>query len=438
MRAESASGEAPQRSPGEWNETGDWADLARRYGEIRRAMEELAAPLSGEDQTVQSMPDASPTKWHRAHTTWFFETFLLVPHLDGYKPFDEAFGYLFNSYYEAVGPRHPRPARGMLTRPAISEIAQYRAHVDAAMAGLLAWTPASLRDLADLRDLIELGLHHEQQHQELLLTDLKHAMSLNPLHPVVYERAAMAAGAAVDFNWIDFSGGLCEIGWRGNGFAFDNEGPVHQVFLRPYRLASRPVTNAEFLAFVLDGGYRNARLWLSDGWATVKREGWTQPIYWKEIDGVWCEYTLAGLRALDPAAPASHISFFEAAAYAEWAGARLPSEFEWEVASAGVPVAGHFADSGTFHPQAAPKTPGLQQMFGDVWEWTQSAYAPYPGFKADADVVGEYNGKFMVNQLVLRGGSCATPAGHIRSSYRNFFYSHHRWQFSGLRLAEDV
>jgi ergothioneine biosynthesis protein EgtB len=324
----------------------------------------------------------------------------------------------------------------MLSRPTARDIRRYRAHVDTAMRGLI--DTADDATLAKIVPLLVLGLNHEQQHQELILTDLKHAMSLNPLHPVIYAQDAPAMREADDFDWIDFDGGLREIGWRGNGFAFDNEGPVHQVFLRPYRLASRPVTNAEFLSFVADGGYRNARLWLSDGWATVQREGWTQPIYWKEIDGAWCEYTLAGLRPLDPAAPVSHISFVEANAYAEWAGARLPSEFEWEAAAGGVPVAGNFADSGTFHPQAAKPAQGLRQMFGDVWEWTQSAYAPYPGFKADADVVGEYNGKFMVNQLVLRGGSCATPLGHIRASYRNFFYSHHRWQFSGLRLAEDA
>jgi ergothioneine biosynthesis protein EgtB len=301
--------------------------------------------------------------------------------------------------------------------------------------------------LRAMRPLIELGLNHEQQHQELLLTDLKHAMSFNPLHPVVYAREPAPSDGSDDFEWIEFDGGMCDIGWSGNGFAFDNEGPVHQVLLRPYRLASRPVTNGEYMNFIADRGYSTARHWLSDGWATVCKEGWTQPIYWTEVDGAdnsktWHEYTLAGLQPLDPAAPVCHISFFEAAAYAEWAGARLPSEFEWEAASRGVAVDGHFADSGAFHPRAAKTGNGTdrrpRQMFGDVWEWTQSAYAPYPGFKADADVVGEYNGKFMVSQLVLRGGSCATPPGHIRSTYRNFFYPHHRWQFSGLRLAEDA
>jgi ergothioneine biosynthesis protein EgtB len=414
--------------------------LLADYSTVRAFSETLAEPLSPEDMTVQSMADASPTKWHLAHTSWFFETFILKAQNAAYRPFDPAYEYLFNSYYNGIGPQYSRPDRGVLSRPTVMEIRAYRAHVDAAMRALL--EDCSDRTLAAIKPLIELGLNHEQQHQELILTDLKHAMSLNPLHPAVYARSGQPGGEAGDAEWIAFDGGLKEIGWTGNGFAFDNEGPVHQVFLRPFRLASRPVTNAEYLAFVTDGGYRNARIWLSDGWAAIRREGWTQPIYWKEIDGAWFEYTLAGLRPLDLAAPVCHISFFEANAYAEWAGARLPSEFEWEAAARGVPVHGHFADSGAFHPRAATseagQDKGLHQIFGDVWEWTQSAYAPYPGFKADADVVGEYNGKFMVSQLVLRGGSCATPAGHIRSTYRNFFYPHHRWQFSGLRLAEDA
>lgn len=410
--------------------------LFAQYGRVRRFSEDLARPLSPEDMTVQSMADASPTKWHLAHTTWFFETFILKAIDTSYRPFDPAYEYLFNSYYNGIGPQYSRPDRGVLSRPGIGEIVAYRAHVDDAMRNL--FETCDERLMQSFVPLIELGLNHEQQHQELILTDLKHAMSLNPLHPFVYPRAGAPAGEASAFDWIAFDGGLCEIGWRGNGFAFDNEGPVHEVFLRPFRLASRPVTNAEYAAFVADGGYRNARLWLSDGWATVRREGWTQPIYWHDIDGTWHEYTLSGLRPIDPAAPVVHLSFFEANAYAEWAGARLPTEFEWEAAARDVAIEGHFADGGAFHPTAAKEGAGLRQMFGDVWEWTQSAYAPYPGFKADADVVGEYNGKFMVNQLVLRGGSCATPPGHVRASYRNFFYPHHRWQFSGLRLAEDA
>jgi len=414
--------------------------LLTDYRRVRAFSEMLARPLSPEDMTVQSMADASPIKWHLAHTSWFFETFILKAHNSDYRSFDPAYEFLFNSYYNGIGPQFSRPDRGVLSRPGVNEIHAYRAHVDAAMHDFL--SDCSEETLRAMRPMVDLGLNHEQQHQELMLADLKHAMSLNPLHPVIYAHESPTASApdefTKNFDWIEFDGGLREIGWRGNGFSFDNEGPVHQVFLRPFRLASRPVTNAEFLAFVSDGGYRDARLWLSDGWATVRREHWTQPIYWKEIDRAWCEYTLAGLRPLDLGAPVSHISFFEAAAYAEWAGARLPSEFEWEIAAAGVPLEGHFADSGAYHPCASKPGKGLRQMFGDVWEWTQSSYAPYPGFKADADVVGEYNGKFMVNQLVLRGGSCATPAGHIRPSYRNFFYTHHRWQFSGLRLAEDA
>ena len=414
--------------------------LQADYSTVRAFSETLALPLSPEDMTVQSMTDASPTKWHLAHTSWFFETFILKAQDAAYRPFDPAYEYLFNSYYNGIGPQYSRPNRGVLSRPTVSDIRAYRAHVDAAMRQLL--EDCSDRTLAAIKPLVELGLNHEQQHQELILTDLKHAMSLNPIHPVVYARGETPSGDAGEMEWIVFDGGLREIGWHGNGFAFDNEGPVHQVFLRPFRLASRPVTNAEYLSFVVDGGYRNARLWLSDGWATVKRESWTQPTYWTEIDGAWFEFTLSGLRPLDLEAPVSHVSFFEANAYAEWAGVRLPSEFEWEVAAQDVPVQGHFADSGQYQPmgqpRAAAEASGLRQMFGDVWEWTQSSYAPYPGFKADADVVGEYNGKFMVSQLVLRGGSCATPAGHIRSTYRNFFYPHHRWQFSGLRLAEDA
>ncbi len=432
MRAESASGEAPQRSPGEWNETGDWADLARRYGEIRRAMEELAAPLSGEDQTVQSMPDASPTKWHRAHTTWFFETFLLVPHLDGYKPFDEAFGYLFNSYYEAVGPRHPRPARGMLTRPAISEIAQYRAHVDAAMAGLLAWTPASLRDLADLRDLIELGLHHEQQHQELLLTDIKHLLSLNPTRPVYRPADAPSPASLTPPRWIDMAGGVYRVGHNGEGFAFDNEGPAHDVLLRDYRIADRPVSVGDYLDFIADGGYRRPEFWLSDGWATVQSQGWEAPFYGHREEDGWSAFTLHGQRPLRLDEPACHISYYEAAAYAAWAGKRLPTEFEWEAAARLHPPSPRRYPA-LSHP--LPLSPGFSQ---DVWEWTGSGYFPYPRYKPAPGAVGEYNGKFMVNLMVLRGRSCATPPGHERLSYRNFFLPASRWQFTGFRLAEDL
>jgi ergothioneine biosynthesis protein EgtB len=406
------------------------------YARVRGFSEILTEPLSAEDMTVQSMADASPTKWHLAHTSWFFETFILKSLNPAYRPFDAAYEYLFNSYYNGIGAQFHRPSRGVLSRPTVDEIFSYRAHVDEAMRIFIATAPETT--LRSARPLIELGLNHEQQHQELIVTDLKHAMSFNPLYPAIYAPQVAETSEAAELTWIAFDGGIRDIGWRGNGFAFDNEGPVHDVLLRPFRLASRPVTNGEFAAFIADGGYTSPRLWLSDGWSTVQREGWDKPIYWTERDGAWHEYTLGGLKPVDLAAPASHISFYEANAYAEWAGARLPSEFEWEVASHDATPDGHFAAAGLFQPRAATRGPGLRQMFGDVWEWTQSSYAPYPGFKADADVVGEYNGKFMVNQLVLRGGSCATPAGHIRASYRNFFYPHHRWQFSGLRLAEDA
>ncbi len=408
------------------------------YRRVRDFSTSLARPLSPEDMTVQSMADASPTKWHLAHTTWFFETFILKALDRGYAVFDPAYEFLFNSYYNGIGPQFSRPERGVLSRPTVAEILRYRAHVDAAMRAFI--ETCSDRVWATAHPLIALGLNHEQQHQELILTDLKHAMSFNPLYPAIYPAVATKPLALepVEKNWIEFAGGLCEIGWRGDGFAFDNEAPLHEVMLRPFRLAPRPVTNAAFIDFIAAGGYTTPRHWLADGWATVRREGWTQPIYWTQRDGVWHEYTLAGLRPLDPAAPVCHISFYEASAFAEWSGARLPTEFEWEMASRGLAVAGHFADAEDFHPRAAAPATGLRQMFGDVWEWTQSSYSPYPGYRPDADVVGEYNGKFMVNQLVLRGGSCATPAGHIRPTYRNFFYPHQRWQFSGLRLAEDA
>jgi ergothioneine biosynthesis protein EgtB len=406
------------------------------YHRVRGFTATLARPLAPEDMTVQSMADASPAKWHLAHTTWFFETFVLKEFDPSYAPFDAAYEYLFNSYYNGVGPQFSRPARGVLSRPTVDEIVAYRAHVDDALDRFAANCGDGI--WAKSRPLIVLGLNHEQQHQELLLTDLKHALSFNPLFPAVYPDRAPAKAGAPALDWIAFAGGIYEIGWSGNTFAFDNEGPAHDMLLRPFRLASRPVTNAEFAAFIADGGYRTPRLWLSDGWATVCREQWTQPIYWHEVDGAWHEYTLSGLRPVDPAAPVTHVSYYEASAYAEWAGKRLPSEFEWEVAAHGENLGGHFADSGDFQPRPAPAEPGLTQMFGDVWEWTQSAYAPYPGYRPAPGTVGEYNGKFMVSQLVLRGGSCATPQSHIRATYRNFFYPAARWQFSGVRLAEDA
>ena len=380
------------------------SSLAQAYGEVRAYSEALAAPLSAEDAGVQSMPDASPTKWHLAHTSWFFET-VILSRVPGYKPFDPRFAFLFNSYYEALGPRHPRPKRGLITRPSLDEVLAYRAHVDRGMTAAF--------DDASQREAILLGLHHEQQHQELLLTDIKHAFFSNPLLPA-YRTEAPAPQPAAPLDGISLPGGVSLIGHDGAGFAFDNESPRHQVLLRPFRIASRPVTNGEYRAFIEDGGYRRAEFWLSDGWSRVQEESWEAPLYWlKDDDGSESVFTLSGVRPLDPNAPVEHVSFFEAAAYAAWAKARLPTEFEWEAAS---PLFDH----------------------GQVWEWTRSSYDPYPGFKAFEGVAQEYNGKFMVGQMVLRGGSIATPPGHIRSTYRNFFPPAARWQFSGIRLAEDI
>jgi ergothioneine biosynthesis protein EgtB len=414
-----------------------------RFDAVRRESEALAANLTPEDQSIQSMPDVSPTKWHLAHTTWFFETFLLKRFDPDYRVFDPAFEYLFNSYYEAVGPRHPRPERGLLSRPTVDIVGAYRDHVGAAMARFIersadpAWQEAA--------PLVELGLHHEQQHQELILMDIKHVFSVNPLLPAYQAPRPQIAAPVAALGWIDFTGGLVEIGHRGNGFVFDNETPLHKVWLEPFRLAARPVTCGEFLDFIEAGGYRQPEFWLSDGWATVCSEGWEAPLYWRRDNAAWSIFTLGGLRRLNPAEPVCHVSFFEADAFAKWAGKRLPTEAEWEVAAIGVPVSGNFADRGHFHPCAdpasIPEAGGASrpcQMFGDVWEWTASPYIPYPRFRAAGGAVGEYNGKFMCNQMVLRGGATVTPAGHVRATYRNFFPPSARWAFAGLRLAEDV
>jgi ergothioneine biosynthesis protein EgtB len=412
--------------------------LLQRYHAVRRTSEALAAPLTAEDQQIQSMPDASPTKWHLAHTTWFFETFLLEGHLRGYRPFDPEFGFLFNSYYEAVGPRHARPQRGLLTRPPLARVLAYRRHVDAAMARLAGGAAAD----GAVAPLIVLGLNHEQQHQELLLMDIKHAFACNPLHPAYAPVAAAALCKAAPLRWVEVAGGIREIGHDGDGFAFDNEGPRHQVLIRDFRIASRLVTNGEYLDFVEDGGYARPELWFMDGIETVRREGWQAPFYWRAGDGGWSEFTLAGLRPLDPAAPVAHVSYYEAAAYAAWAGKRLATEAEWECAAAALgpdmEKGANLLDSGRLHPVTAEDGGGPAQMIGDLWEWTQSAYGSYPGFRPAAGAIGEYNGKFMANQMVLRGGACVTPPGHIRATYRNFFYPHQRWMFSGIRLAEDA
>jgi ergothioneine biosynthesis protein EgtB len=392
----------------------DTAVLRRRFMEVRAYTEHLSAALTAEDQCIQSMPDASPAKWHRAHTTWFFETFVLLPHAAGYELHDRRFQVLFNSYYVGVGARHPRPARGLLTRPGAEEVGAYRRAVDGALLAALDELPA------EALGLLELGLHHEQQHQELLLTDILHAFAQNPLAPACLPRWREPTSASGPTGFVACAGGITRVGARGGSFAFDNEMPVHRVLLAPYRLASRLVRNAEFQAFVEDGGYETPTLWMSDGWDKVQAETWTAPLYWRrEAPGApVMQFTPAGLQPLDPDAPVRHVSWYEADAYARWAGARLPTEAELE----------HGANSALA---------GLEELTGHVWQWTQSAYSPYPGFRAALGAVGEYNGKFMINQMVLRGGSAATPPGHTRPTYRNFFAPEKRWQFTGLRLARD-
>ena len=417
------------------------AELYDRLRASRQLSLDLAAPLSDEDQTVQSMDDASPTKWHLAHTTWFYEAFILRAHLPSYVPFSDDFDYCFNSYYEAKGERQPRARRGLLTRPSAQEVRDYRGHVDDALAKLFS------EDLATdashtVGTLIELGINHEQQHQELLLTDILSLFAANPLRPAFRQLQPKpeAVAGATPVSWIAFDGGVHKVGHDGNGFSYDNEGPRHDVLLAPFRLASRCVTNAEWLAFIDDGGYRDPLLWLADGWATVKEQGWEAPCYWEQRDGVWHQMTLEGFLPLDARAPVSHVSYYEANAFAHWAGKRLPTEFEWEVASAGHSLKGNDLSTNALRPRPVKSGGGgrLAQLFGDVWEWTGSAYQPYPGYRAAPGAIGEYNGKFMVSQQVLRGGSCATPGGHIRATYRNFFFPHQRWQFTGVRLAEDA
>lgn len=407
--------------------------LAARYRAVRDLTEQLRAPLSEEDCQAQSMDDASPTKWHLAHTSWFFETFVLEPGSSSYRPFHPDFRVLFNSYYQQVGPQHPRPQRGLLTRPSLDEVLAYRAYVDRHMFELL----ADGGERGPHASVIELGLHHEQQHQELILTDVKHLLAANPLRPAYRTAAPASRGTAGPLRWQAYGGGLREIGHGSDGFAFDNERPRHSAILAPFALATRLVTSGEFVAFVEDGGYERPELWLSDGWSAVQVRGWRAPLYWERCDGEWWQFTLAGLRPLVADEPLAHVSLYEADAYATWAGARLPTEAEWEVAAAAARLEGNLLDSGALHPVPAPAGNGVQQLFGDVWEWTRSPYAPYPGYRPPTGALGEYNGKFMCNQIVLRGGSCATPASHIRPTYRNFFPPDARWQFSGMRLAKD-
>jgi ergothioneine biosynthesis protein EgtB len=419
------------------NRTIAQADLALHYPTVRGATEVLVEGLSAEDCAIQSMPDASPVKWHLAHTTWFFETFVLEPHLKGYRRFDPAYRVLFNSYYNAVGERHPRPERGMLSRPGLQDILAYRRHVDQSMGLLL----AGRRLPAALGGLVELGMQHEQQHQELILTDLKHLLSRNPLKPAYQKPWPLTSIRARVRGWIAHPAGQYEIGHAGGEFCFDNETPRHRVWLDAFQIATHPVTHGDFIEFVEDGGYRRPELWLSAGWDLVNARSWQAPGYWERRDGEWHTFTLHGMVPVDPNTPVCHVSFYEAEAFARWAGERLPTEAEWEIAARHAPLSGNFLDSRVLHPLALRETPAdgtPAQIFGDVWEWTRSDYGPYPGFRIAEGAVGEYNGKFMSGQYVLRGGSCATPASHIRASYRNFFPPDARWQFSGLRLARDA
>ena len=418
----------------------DADDLVDRYDQVRAHTETLAAPLSPEDQTVQSMPEVSPTKRHRAHVTWFFETFVLADHEARFSPFQDKYWFLFNSYYEAVGPRFARANRGVISRPGAGDVALYRENVDDRMRDLvLSLDGGTLEKLAAT---IELGFHHEQQHQELLLMDIKHVLSLNPLRPA-YAGVASEPCEADALGWVDVEGGLVEIGHDGDGFSFDNELPRHRQWLEPYRLADRLVTNAEWQQFMADGGYSRPELWLSDGWAQVNAQEWQAPFYWMNLDGVWFEHSLNGTWPVNPGLPVSHVSFYEAEAFATWAGKRLPSEAEWEHGvtvdgqAEASSVVGNLADTSTYHPQAAtPGTGRLRQVYGDCWEWTSSAYHPYPGFHPADGAIGEYNGKFMSNQMVLRGGCALTPPGHARATYRNFFPHGARWALSGVRLAD--
>jgi len=401
--------------------------LLQDYARVRSLTTELCHTLAPEDTVVQTMPDVSPTKWHLAHVTWFFERFVLEPNVPGYQRFDEQYHYLFNSYYYTAGQMHARPKRGLLSRPTFDQVLAYRAHVDSAMNDLLQAAPP-----ADVADVVILGINHEQQHQELLLTDIKHVFSCNPMQPAVFaELPPPDTGSPDELDFVDGRAGVRRIGARSEGFRFDNETPRHDALLHPHRIASRLITSGEFREFVKDGGYADSNLWLSDGWATVNEQGISRPLYWSE--DLQSEFTLGGPRDLDTGAPVSHVSFYEADAFARWAGARLPTEFEWEDAASELPVEGNLLESGYLHPVAGRSA----QYFGDTWEWTSSPYSPYPGFRPLGGSLGEYNGKFMCNQVTVRGGSCVTSSDHVRASYRSFFYPHQRWQFTGFRLAQD-
>lgn len=410
--------------------------LAESYNGVRSMSESLCAPLVTEDYVIQTMPDVSPTKWHLAHTTWFFETFLLKPFKKNYTEYHPAYNYIFNSYYNAVGERHCRVKRGQLSRPSVDEIYRYRQAIDESMMELLNGHPIS----RELEDLITLGLHHEQQHQELMLTDIKHVFACSPLHPtynITLTPEQPAPPPSIEY--LPYESGLYTIGHNGEAFGYDNETPRHEHFLQPFGLASRLTTNSEYIHFIEDGGYTRPELWLADGWAMIHKEQWQAPYYWENVAGTWHHFTLNGFIPVNPHAPVCHVSFYEADAYARWAGKRLPTEQEWEIAAQTQSITGNFLEQGHYTPIPHSKdTNGLQQMYGDVWEWTASPYTAYPGYRTPQGAIGEYNGKFMSNQMVLRGGSCVTPRSHIRPTYRNFFYPCQRWQFMGFRLAEDL
>jgi ergothioneine biosynthesis protein EgtB len=415
--------------------------LLARFHEIRDFTNALCANLQPEDFVVQSMPDVSPTKWHLAHTTWFFETFILKKFVPGYRADVPEYAYLFNSYYNAAGDMHRRDLRGLISRPTVREAQRYRSSIDAHIDNLLSDADEDLID--EIEPILVLGTHHEQQHQELLITDIKHVFAQNPLYPVFRAGRARPPGAPLSLaplRFVDFDEGIVEIGHDGSSFSYDNEGPRHRALVSGFSLASRSVTNGEYVQFVENGGYARAEFWLSLGWITVNEQRWQAPLYWVKRDGAWWNFTLSGFRPVDESEPVTHLSYFEADAYANWAGARLPTEFEWEHAAFDCPIEGNFVENEAFHPQPAPasvQARDLQQMYGDVWEWTRSSYSPYPGYRAAPGALGEYNGKFMCNQYVLRGGSCATSRTHIRRTYRNFFQPEKRWQFTGIRLARD-
>ena len=415
------------------------SELAQRYRRVRSFSQKLCETLGPEDYVIQTMPETSPTKWHMAHTTWFFETFILKQFFPNYRSFHPQYGFLFNSYYNAVGPFYSRPRRGLLSRPTVKEVFRYRSDIDGCVTDLIESADEEL--LAKLLPILILGLNHEQQHQELMLTDIKNVFWENPLRPVYRERAQIAVPKSSPIDWLSVVGGIYWVGYNGVEFSYDNEGPRHQVFGEPFNIASRLVTNADFMAFIEDGGYRRPELWLSLGWNAVCERGWDSPLYWEKRDGKWLTMTLAGMTELILEEPVCHVSLFEAEAYARWSGARLPTEEEWEIASLGLPLKGNFVEGEVFHvaPLASLARSGKPaQMFGDVWEWTRSSYSPYPGYAVATGALGEYNGKFMCNQYVLRGGSCATSQSHIRRTYRNFFPPDVRWQFTGIRLAKEV